>query len=297
MVKNDFFKRSIVALSLGLGLMGVAFAEEVVEAIETPAVEVSGEFSTDFTFGDNLSMTTPYAGLALKGDGWLLSTKMTQDESGSMTFDAEEVWYNWNVTDGIAVTFGRQAEPYGIAWGLHKPSKNWFVSSPRDHMTRDGIGLAVKTGFGLGVNVLYGNVDEEGGDNYWGLRTSYGLSIGELATSFGVSLNNNDAMLVDVTTSGKAVKVAYEVALEYDMSDLENDDDEGSYWLRSMITPEIAMGAYFTLGYNSDEVMIYGVGYKCTDKMRISTEFTSGLKDAEGNDVESDFSIRASYSF
>ena len=27
------------------------------------------------------------------------------------------------------------------------------------------------------------------------------------------------------------------------------------------------------------------------------SEFTSGLKDADGNDVENDFAIRASYSF
>jgi hypothetical protein len=31
--------------------------------------------------------------------------------------------------------------------------------------------------------------------------------------------------------------------------------------------------------------------------MKVVSEFTSGLKDADGNDVENDFAIRASYSF
>jgi len=41
----------------------------------------------------------------------------------------------------------------------------------------------------------------------------------------------------------------------------------------------------------------YGVGYKCSDNMKVVSEFNSGLKDADGNEVTNDFSIRASYSF
>jgi len=48
---------------------------------------------------------------------------------------------------------------------------------------------------------------------------------------------------------------------------------------------------------NSDEVVTYGVGYKCSDNMKVVSEFNSGLKDADGNEIENDFSIRASYSF
>ena len=64
-----------------------------------------------------------------------------------------------------------------------------------------------------------------------------------------------------------------------------------------MVTPPQAQGAFLLIGYNSDEVVTYGVGYKCSDRMKVVSEFNSGLKDAEGNDVESDFAIRASYSF
>jgi len=40
----------------------------------------------------------------------------------------------------------------------------------------------------------------------------------------------------------------------------------------------------------------YGVGYKCSDNMKVVSEFTSGT-DSDGNDIENDFAIRASYSF
>ena len=70
-----------------------------------------------------------------------------------------------------------------------------------------------------------------------------------------------------------------------------------SYWLRGSVTPDFAKGAYLLFGYSSEEVLTYGVGYKCSDNMKVITEFNSGLKDADGNEEENDFSIRASYSF
>ncbi len=58
-----------------------------------------------------------------------------------------------------------------------------------------------------------------------------------------------------------------------------------------MVTPPFGQGAYLLVGYNSDEEVLYGVGYKCSDKMKVVTEFSS--EDEDGKD----FSIRASYSF
>jgi len=40
----------------------------------------------------------------------------------------------------------------------------------------------------------------------------------------------------------------------------------------------------------------YWVGYKCSDKMKVVSEFTYGT-DSDGNDIDNDFAIRASYSF
>ena len=48
---------------------------------------------------------------------------------------------------------------------------------------------------------------------------------------------------------------------------------------------------------NSDTTFILSEHLYPTPYVTTSSEFNSGLKDAEGNDVENDFAIRASYSF
>jgi len=272
---NHLKKTMLATATLILGLIGVASAQ----------VTIQGEFSTDITFGeDNVMLSTPYTGLEFAGDQWTLSTMLSEDDNGNLNIGLDEAKYSWSVTDMFAVTFGRQAEPYGLAWGLHRPSTNWFVSVPREHVTQDGIGLAVTTDFGFGVQALYGNAIEDGGDNYWGLRASYSLSLETLKVAIGLSTNNNDAMLVDVTNSGDMIGVSYEVVLEYDMSDSDTED----YWLRSMIMPDFAKGTYFIIGMDSDEDdLVYGIGYQCSDKARISTELSG----------DGDTMIRVSYSF
>ena len=80
---------------------------------------------------------------------------------------------------------------------------------------------------------------------------------------------------------------------KYDLS----EEADGAYWLRGEVSPSFIKGAYLLIGLNSDDELLYGVGYNCSDNVKIITEFSSGVKDADGNDVENDFSIRASYSF
>lgn len=285
---NQLKTKLLIVASLCLGLVGIVQAEEVI-ADTAPAVEVSGQFSTDFTLSESMTMTTPYTGLQLSGDQWLLSTSLSENEDGSLSVGLEEAKYSWNVTDMIAVTFGRQAEPFGIAWGLHRPADNWFVSTPREHMTQDGVGLAVKTGFGLGVNALYGNAMEEGEDNYWGLRVAYGLSMETQKVSVGLSLNNNEAMLIDVTNSGTVLGLPYELEFEYDMTDDGDDTTDNTYWLRGMVAPEFAKGAFVILGMNSDDDdnLIYGIGYKCSEKTFITSELSG----------DGDTMFRVSYTF
>ena len=75
-----------------------------------------------------------------------------------------------------------------------------------------------------------------------------------------------------------------------------SEEADGAYWLRGVVTPPVGQGVFLLVGYNSDEVVTYGVGYKCSDNMKVVSEFTSGT-DSDGNDIENDFAIRASYSF
>ena len=108
----------------------------------------------------------------------------------------------------------------------------------------------------------------------------------------GLSVNSNDAQLIDVSAKGEPLGIPFETSFELDLA-AENDDGEkeASYWLRSSVSPEFAKGAFALVGYNSDEEVLYGVGYKCTDRFKFAIEFSS--EDEEDKDLL----IRASYSF
>ena len=255
-MKNSI-RNLIITLALASGIFGIATAQ------------VTGEFSSDITIGDATSFTTPYTGLNISGDDWELSTNLSDGN-----VNVEEAKYNWSITDAITATFGSQAEPYGIAWGSHRPSGNSFVSAPRDHSISTGVGVSTSA-YGVGANAFYGD------DNYWAARASYGVSAFGINSTIGLSVNSDDAQLVDVSTDGSALGIPYETSLEYDAA------NDGAYWLRGVVTPDFAKGAYGIIGYNSDEEVIYGVGYNCTDNMRISSELSG-----DGDTV-----IRASYSF
>ena len=120
-------KNSMKALFITLSLMCFGLAEETVT--ETPVVEetsvvnVHGELSTDFTFGDAIGITSGYTGLTFSGDGWVVSTNLSDG-----MVNIEEAKYTWNMTDMVTLTFGSQAEPYGLAWGLHMSLIN--ISKP-----------------------------------------------------------------------------------------------------------------------------------------------------------------------
>ena len=230
---------------------------------------ISGQFSTDITIGDNASFGSPYTGLALAGEGWDLSLNLSDDN-----VNVEEAKYNWSISDAITATFGSQAEPYGIAWGLHRPAGNSFVSSPRDHNISNGVGIAAAA-YGVGVDAFYGD------DSYWAARASYGVSLLGMDADIGLSVNGDDAQLVDVSNKGTAGGISHETSFEYDLA------NDGAYWLRGAITPDFAKGAYGLIGYNSDEEVLYGVGYNYNDNMKLATELS-----ADGDTV-----IRVSYTF
>ena len=265
-MKNSI-RNLIITAALVSGILGI-----------TNAQSVSGEFSSDVTVGDATAFSTPYTGLNISGDGWELSTNLSDGN-----VNVEEAKYNWAISSAITATFGSQAEPYGIAWGSHRPSGNSFVSAPRDHSISEGVSISTSMIYNVkslkadrvGVNAFYGD------DNYWAARLSYGVSAFGINSTVGLSVNSDDAQLVDVSTEGSALGIPYESSFEYDLA------NDGAYWLRGVVTPDFAKGAYGIIGYNSDEEVIYGVGYNCTDNMKISSELSG-----DGDTV-----IRASYSF
>ncbi len=280
-MKNSI-KNLIVISAIVAGIFGVTNAQDT----EAPTIAVNGQFSTDYTSGNESTFTTPYTGVTLTGDGWELSTNLSNDGVISI----EEAKYSWSMTDAITATFGSQAEPYGLAWGLHRPSDNSFVSAPRDHSISTGVGISAAA-FGVGVDTFYGgDVTDDAGESaaYWAARASYGISAFGINSTVGLSVNSNDAQLVDVTSGGSFLGLPYETSLEYDLAaEDESGESSPSYWLRGVVTPDFAKGAFGLIGYNSDEEVLYGVGYNCTDNMKLSTELSG-----DGDTV-----IRASYSF
>ena len=257
-MKNSI-RNLIIALALVGGMFGIANAQ----------VAVSGEFSSDVTFGDATAFSSPYTGLNISGDGWELSTNLSDGN-----VNVEEAKYNFAISSAITATFGSQAEPYGLAWGLHRPTGNSFVSAPRAHSVSEGVGVSASA-LGVGVNAFYGD------DSYWAARLSYGVSVLGINSTVGLSVNSNDAQLIDVSSNGSALGIPYESSLEYDLA------NDGAYWLRGVVTPSFAKGAFGLIGYNSDEEVLYGVGYKCSDNLKLSSELSG----------DGDTAVRLSYSF
>ena len=257
-MKNSI-RNLIITAALVTGMFGIAYAQTA----------VSGEFSSDVTVGDATAFSTPYTGLSISGDGWELSTNLSDGN-----VNVEEAKYNWAISSAITATFGSQAEPYGIAWGLHRPSNNSYVSAPRDHSISTGVGVSTSA-YGVGADAFYGD------DNYWAARASYGYSAFGINSTVGLSVNSDDAQLIDASTEGSALGIPYESSFEYDLA------NDGAYWLRGVVTPDFAKGAYGLIGYNSDEEVTYGIGYNCSDNVKVATELSG-----DGDTV-----IRASYSF
>ena len=233
----------------------------------TNGTKVSGELSSAITFGDVVSFTTPYTGITLTGNDWELSTNLS---NGMVTI--EEAKYNWAVTDKVTATFGSQALPYGIAWGLHRPSQNAFVSVPREHVVGNGVGLGTSV-YGVGIQTFYGN------DEYWAGRLSYSL----WDQTIGLSVDGEEALLLDVSSEANVLGFPIVTSGEYDLS----EEGDGWFWIRSVVPPTFAKGASILVGFNSDDDLLYGLGFKCSDNCFLSTELSE----------EGDKLIRVSYSF
>ena len=149
-MKKLSMKTLIITGLVIVGLFGIVRAEETAVEVTEPVISISGELSTDITFGDATTFVSPYTGLTFSGDGWVVSTNLSDG-----MVNIEEAKYSWMVVDGVTLTFGSQAEPYGLAWGLHRPSNNWFVSNPRDHSITNGVGIGLNK-WGVGADMFWG---------------------------------------------------------------------------------------------------------------------------------------------
>ena len=100
---------------------------------------------------------------------------------------------------------------------------------------------------------------------------------------FGLSVDGEESLLIDVSSKASVLGFPIVTSAEYDLS----EEGDGWFWIRSVVTPAFAKGASILVGFNSDDDLLYGLGYKCSDNCFLSTELS-----AEGDKL-----IRVSYSF
>ena len=249
---------------------GITFAQEEVQEEAVEAVSPwSGEFSTDITFGNTVSFTTPYTGLSYSGEGWKLTSQLLE---GSV--NVEEAYYNVDAKV-TSVTLGQQRVPFGLSTLWHRPSGNPFVSEPSSQTYVVGLGASTEFA-GVGIAGFYGD-----GAAY-SMRTSYGLA-GHTA---GVSINSDEARLLDA--SGEFSYDSFGSITSYFEYDL-SEETSGDLWYRAVISPSFTKGITALIGYSSvgDETeTMYGVGYHYGNSY-IRTELSA----------DGDASVRVSYTF
>ncbi len=249
-----------------IAIIGMPFAQEANPVCSTCTVmAVSGEMSTDVMFSDTVSFTSPYTGLSLSGEGWQLSSRLTE---GSMV--VEEAYYTLDA-NFASLTLGKQRVPFGLANAWHRPSQNPFASEPSAQTYAEGIGVTVEM-MGVGVEAHYGD------EKAYSARLSYGV----LDHSVGLSTNSDDGMLVDASGDLFGMMTSY---LQYDLS----EETSGDFWYRAVIAPEFTKGISALVGYSSvgDETeTMYGIGYQY-----------GGASLRSELSADGDMQIRISYSF
>ena len=245
---------------------GITFAQdEAVEAVSS----WNGEFSTDITFGDTVSFGSAYTGISYSGEGWKLTSHLS--EGG---VNVEEAYYNVDAKY-TSVTLGQQMVPFGIANHWHRPSANPFVSEPSSQAYAVGLGASTEFA-GVGIAGFYGD------NQSYSMRASYGL-VGHTA---GVSINSDEARLLDA--SGEFSYDSFGSITSYFEYDL-SEETSGDLWYRAVISPSFTKGITALVGYssiNDESETMYGVGYHY-DNSYIRTELSA----------DGDVSVRVSYTF
>lgn len=232
------------------------------------AQDIRGEYSTDITFGDTVSFASPYTGISLSGEGWTLTSNLSDGN-----VNVEEAFYN--VDAGFtSVTLGRQRVPFGLSNHWHRPSANPFVSAPSSQAFADGAGFGTEL-LGVGVAGFYGN------DETYSARFSYGV----LGHNLGFSINSDEAQLVDASGTLEHSLGSVASYFEYDLS----EETSGDFWYRAVVSPSFTKGISVLAGYSSvgDETeTLYGVGYQ------FGNSYLRSELSADGDVV-----VRVSYTF
>ena len=255
-------------------LTSLVFLCTSIFAQETAVSSWNGEFSTDITFGDAVSFTTSYTGLSLSGDGWKLTSHLSD---GGV--NVEEAYYNVDAKF-TSITFGQQSVPFGLSNAWQRPSGNPFVSEPSSQTYSNGFGASTEFA-GVGIDGFFGS------NEAYSVRFSYEM----FGHSAGVSINGDEERLLDCSGTFSYESLgAVTSYFEFDLS----EETSGDFWYRSSFASTFTKDISILIGYSSvgDEAgdtetnFMYGFGYQY-DNSYIRSELSA----------DGDVLVRVSYLF
>jgi len=233
------------------------------------AQNIHGEYSTDVTLGDTISFGSPYTGISLSGEGWTLTSNLSDGD-----VNVEEAFYAIDAKVTFVI-LGRQQVPFGLSTKWHRPSANSFASEPSSQTYSDGVGASTEF-VGVGVTGFYGS------DQFYSVRASYGVMDHEV----GFSINSDEARLLDCSGAYSNESLGSITSyFEYDLS----EETSGDFWYRAVVSPSFTKGISALAGYSSvDEEtnILYGVGYHYGNSY-VRTELSA----------DGDVLVRVSYTF
>ena len=217
------------------------------------------------TVGDTISFEKPYLYSFVKsGDGkWFTSIFVTPpwNEDGIYI---EELFFK-PYSGKFTVGFGQQAIPFGS----NIPYLDLTRFDPFTYQTSENVGLilvgrgvSVYGGVGpLFVESYYGSHIENDIQGYSSIRVSYGWK----DQYVGISVDNQDKQVLDVSGFSKYIDYVSEVGLSYDYQ-----------WARAIIKPGL-YGFSLLAGYESfdgENKPLYGLMWSYGDRRFLSAEFS-----------------------
>ena len=221
------------------------------------------------TLGDTVSFDKPYLWSFIKSDDskWMASIFVDAPWTRDKVY-VEELFYK-PYSDKFTIGLGRQAIPFGsnVPYLDLTRGDRFTYSTPTPNdvgLLYFGDGVSVYGGVGKWfLETYYGNDIENGYDVLTTARLSY--EVGDIHF-IGVSVDNQDRQVLDVSGYSKYVDYVSEIGLSHDYQ-----------WVRAIVKPGL-YGVSLLAGYettNGESQALYGFAWQYGEPNRfISTELS-----------------------
>ncbi|MBC8428436.1 hypothetical protein H8D04_00990 [bacterium] len=217
------------------------------------------------TIGDTITFDKPYIWSFVKsGDGkWMISSFIDAPWARNKVY-VEELFYK-PYSDKFTIMLGRQAIPFGsnIPYlDLTRPDRFTYQTSDDVGLLYFGDGVTVMGGVGdWFLETYYGSDIENGWEGLTVARLSYGWN----DQYVGLTIDNQDRQVVDVSGYSKYVDYVTEFTDEYQ-------------WVRAVVKPNFH-NINLIVGYenfNDESKLLYGFSWNYGEPNRfLSTELSA----------------------